>query len=165
MSPQRDAVRILRKREIDMRKYTSLLLCLVAAAPALADAMKLEDAPRNVRDAALRAVPGVTLISVSTEIENDRTIYEFKAQDRYGAPLEIDVDESGEMQEVEWPLELNDLPPAVRAALDKAAPNFKGIAERSERPRGVVVYEFEGVSNDGTVDIEINEAGEVTKGD
>ena len=165
MSSAQDVFRILRKREIDMRLYTPLLLCLVAAAPAFADAMSLEDAPRNVRDAALRAVPGVMLKSVSTEIENGRTIYEFKAEDRYGAPLEIDVEEGGALQEVEWPLELNDLPPAVRAALDKAAPNFKGIAERSERPRGVIVYEFEGVSNDGAVDLEITEAGEIAKGD
>lgn len=148
-----------------MRKFTPLLLCLVVAAPALAQTMKLEDAPRAVRDAALRAVPGVTLISVSTEIEDGKTIFEFKAQDRYGAPLEIDVTEGGDLQEVEWPLELNDLPPTVRAALDKAAPNFKGIAERSERPRGVVVYEFEGVSSDGEVDIEITESGEIAKGD
>lgn len=148
-----------------MRKYTPVLLCLVVAAPAFADALKLEDAPRIARDAALRAVPGVTLKSVSTEVENGVTIYEFKAEDRFGAPLEIDVAEGGELQEVEWPLEMNDVPPAVRATLDKAAPNFKGVAERSERPRGVIVYEFEGVSNDGAVEIEISENGEVVKGD
>lgn len=148
-----------------MRSITTLLLCLVATAPAFADAMTLEEAPRSARDAALRAVPGVTLLSVSTEVEDGKTVYEFKAADRFGKPLEIDIEEGGVLQEVEWPIELDDLPPVVRAALDRVAPNFRGLAERSERPRGVVVYEFEGVSNADQIDIEISQSGVVTQGD
>ena len=147
-----------------MRIVTILLLCVLMA-PASASAMNLEDAPRSVRDAAMRAVPGVTLKSVSTEVENGKTIYEFKAVDRFGKPLEIDVEEGGDLQEVEWPIELDDLPPLVRASLDKVAPNFRGLAERSERPRGVIVYEFEGVSNADQIDIEIDTDGVVSKGD
>lgn len=148
-----------------MRSIATLLVCLACVPQAFAAEMNLADAPRDVRNAAIRAVPGVTLQSVSTEIENGETIYEFKAYDRYGATLEIDVAENGELQEVEWPMEMSDLPPVVRAALDKAAPNFRGLAERSERPRGVVVYEFEGISNADQVDIEIDESGAVRKGD
>lgn len=148
-----------------MRILTTVLLCLVAAAPVVADEMTLDDAPSSVRNAALRAVPGVTLLGVSTEVENGQTIYEFKAKDRFGKPLEIDIEEDGDLQEVEWQIELDDLPPTVRAALEKVAPNFRGVMERSERPRGVVVYEFEGVSNANIVDIEISEDGVVTQGD
>lgn len=148
-----------------MRSITTLLFCLVATAPAFADAMSLEEAPRSARDAALRAVPGVRLVSVSSEVEDGKTVYEFKAVDRFGKPLEIDVEEGGALQEVEWPIELDDLPPAVRAALDRVAPNFRGVAERSERPRGVVVYEFEGVSNADQIEVEIGEDGAVSPGD
>ncbi|MBY0423198.1 MAG: PepSY domain-containing protein, partial [Parvularculaceae bacterium] len=135
-----------------MRSVMSLLLAFVVAAQA-ALAMTLQDVPDRVRNAALRAVPGVVLKSVSTEVENGVTIYEFAAE-KDGAKLEIDVDEKGELQEVEWPCDRPDLPPKVRETLDRVAPGFMGVMERSERPRGVVVYEFEGVSRGAPVEIE-----------
>lgn len=145
-----------------MRRLLSTLVAFVVAPAAIA--LTLAEVPDRVRNAALRAVPGAVLKSVATEIENGVTIYEFAAE-KDGKRLEIDVDDTGALQEVEWPCERPDLPAKVRDALDRAAPGFMGVMERSERPRGVVVYEFEGVSRGVPVEIEIDLEGNVTSGD
>ena len=133
---------------------------LVATAAAADGDIALEDAPASVKEAALRAAPGVELVSVSVETENGVSVYEFEARGKDGALVEIDVREDGTVEEVETLIAMSDVPAPVVAALNEAAPGFAPEeVELSIREGGARVYEFEGVHEGRDIELEIDEAG------
>lgn len=144
----------------------ALIVC--ACAPALSfasanDEVAFDDVPAAVLDTAIRTAPGVTFDRVSIEIEDGVVIYEFEAKDHKGRHIEIDVTETGDLDEIEMEIHREDVPAVVLATLDREAPGFEETyIELSVRNGGAVfVYEFEGAAAGRPANIEIAESGEL----
>ena len=149
-----------------MTRVMTSLACTALLATAIAtasDEISLEDVPENVLDMASRTAPGVTFDRVSIEVENGLTVYEFEAEDHAGRHIEIDVDESGRLEEIEMETDLEDVPPQVMITLANTAPGFTpDYIELSVRESGrYFVYEFEGRLDGARLNIEIAENGEL----
>ena len=120
----------------------------------------LDAAPAHVKDAAMAAVPGGELTGLSIDDDGGVKVYEFEAVTSDGDEVEIDVLEDGSVEEIEQEIALADAPPGVLATLEETAPGFQAEEiERSTRPGGVVVYEFEGDHNGREAELEIDADG------
>ncbi len=149
-----------------IRALTATVAALAAAGAALADdgtEIAFDEAPQAARETALDTAPGVKFERVGVEIEDGVTIYEFEGRDGAGRRIEIDVLEDGTLEEIEMEVSMDDVPDAVKAALEEAAPGFTPTyVQLSVRDGGgTYVYEFKGAADSGDIDLEIDEGGEV----
>lgn len=143
-----------------MNKFllTAALVAIASAARAQEETtMAMEDVPAAVMEAANAAnTMGGTFESVAM----DDGIYELAGTLEGGMGFEVDVAEDGTLEEVEEQIEAAALPEAVAAALAAELPGFEpSYVERSTRPEGVVVFEFEGTHEGAEIDAEIAEDG------
>lgn len=122
-----------------------------------------EDVPENVLATAQLTAPGVDFDRVSIEVENGAQIYEFEGADHEGKHIEIDVYETGELEEIEMETDISDVPGVVIATLNVHAPGFEPsyieLSIRQSKP--AYVYEFEGDYEGKFVEIEISEDGDL----
>lgn len=123
----------------------------------------LEEVPANIIEVAETTIPGAAFHRISTEMEDGVLVYEFEAYNSAGNHLEVDITEDGVLQELEMEIAFNQVPVAVKTALEQTAPGFEPhYTEYSVRNGGrEYVYEFEGDYNDRTLEIEIAENGNV----
>lgn len=118
--------------------------------------VKMEDVPTVVMDAALANANGVTFDTVSM----DDGVFEFAGKAASGMGLEVDVMEDGTIEEIEEQIDASALPAEVAATLASSLAGFTpSYVEKSTRPEGVVVYEFEGTVDGKEIDAEINADG------
>ena len=149
-----------------MKRTLVTLLASAAAAPALADyqtEISVDAVPAEIVEIAATTVPGMNFDRVSTELENGVTIYEFEGYNSAGQHVEVDIDENGDIQEIEMQVSAAQVPPTVERSLEQAAPGFEAsYIEFSVRDGGAeFVYEFEGDYQGRTLEIEIAENGDV----
>ena len=119
--------------------------------------MNLSDAPAPALAAARAAVPDVELTTLKAELEDGVASYEFSGTDAAGRQVEVDTTAAGEVTEIEREVAFEDVPAEVMDLLDAELPGFTPErAERSERPDGSIVWEFDGYNEAGeTVDVEV----------
>jgi len=124
--------------------------------------MRLKRAPKDALAAAEAARPDVTFKKVDVEVEDGVTTYECSGETEDGREVEVDVAAEWSVLEIEEIIGAEDVPDAVMQVVDIQIPGFEpGEIERSVRPDGVVVYEFEGADADGVeVDLEVQADGE-----
>ena len=149
--------------------WAALAAFALAGSLALAGEEKkidLEDVPGAARRIFEREAPGITLTEAYTEDEDGETIYELRGKDGRGRRIEVDVTEDMECQEVEREITLEELPPAVRAAL-KDEPKLKGFEpefiESSTRGGKVAAYELSGTCQGKQVEVEVSADGKTVK--
>jgi hypothetical protein len=143
-----------------MNKFLLTVAAVAMASAAQAQeetAMTMEEIPPTVMEAANAAnTMGGTFESVAM----DDGVYELAGTLESGMGFEVDVAEDGSVEEVEEQIEASELPEAVAAALEENLPGFApDYIERSTRPEGVIVYEFEGTHDGAEIDAEIAEDG------
>lgn len=136
--------------------HAQIAAIVIAAAallgrPAAAeDLVALADVPPHVLETAEAIAPGLTIDAVYVEVEGGRRVYEFVGTDAQGRRIEVDVDETGALEEIEMEQSADDLPAAVARAVSATEP---GLAitrvETSVRPDGTFTYEIEGERPDG----------------
>lgn len=121
-----------------------------------------DEAPATVKAAAMAAVPGGELTELSIDEDDGVKVYEFDAVTADGDAVEIDVLEDGTVEEIEQEIALADVPPGVLAKLEETAPGFQAEEiERSSRPGGVEIYEFEGEHDGQEAELEIDADGQL----
>jgi uncharacterized membrane protein YkoI len=98
-----------------------LLLAAVAAADEKDKKIKLEDAPKAVRDAIEGRFPGAKVSSIEKETEDGKVVFdvELKHKDR---KYEMDIQEDGTILEIEKEIKLKDVPEAVLQAVKDKFP-------------------------------------------
>ena len=136
---------------------------ILLSSAATAQIVDINDVPDDVLSTARATAPGVDFHTVSIERENGVDVYEFEAEDYRGRHIEVDVREDGSLEEIEMEMELDEVPAAVRDALNAEFNDFSvSYVEASIRANGVFAYEFEGRTANGTrMDLEIAEDGEI----
>jgi len=98
-----------------------LLFALLGAAAFAADTkVKLESLPPAVQAAVKQQTKNATLVGLSTEKEKGKTTYEVETTVN-GKSRDLVLDKSGAVLETEDEVELNTIPAAAQAALQKRA--------------------------------------------
>lgn len=147
------------------RTITLAAAAIMAATAALAQtsAMKMEEVPAEIRAAAMAASRGGKIESVQVELERGKAIYEFKVTLPDGKNMEVDVDSSGRIEEIEEVIDRAAVPPAAMQTLMRVLPNFQPtLFERSTRANFEIYYEFEGRDARGVeIDVEVRADGKV----
>ena len=144
----------------------TLVLAMTLAAlatPALAQdekAITMDQAPPAARDAATKAVEGISFEKVQIDSDEGTETYEFAGKTADGVMIEVDVLADGTIEEIEQQIDASALPAEVKTTLDHNLPSFKPtMVEKSTRPNNAVVYELEGSHEGKDVDVEINADG------
>ena len=122
----------------------------------------LDEAPVEALAAAQAAAPEVTFSAVDVEVEDGFITLEFIGQHADGHMVEVDVASGWFVLEVEDVITMEEVPEAVRETLALQMGDFiPNSVERSRRGDSVVIYEFEGVDENGrAIDIEVQAEGE-----
>ncbi len=123
--------------------------------------LALADVPAIVRHAAEVALAGYgssyTVMNVSLDLDEVEAIYEIRTRGANGRTVEVDVDATGKIEELEIEIRADELPVNVMEALARQVPAFEvskesPTYEKSLRPsrNGLleVWYEFSGTNFD-----------------
>ncbi len=145
-----------------LRTFFAASAVAVLTGPALAQdapAVEMSDVPHAAL-AAARAIAGVTEFeTVGLDLDNGVATYELAAT-MDGKAIEVDVLEDGMIEEVEYETEMDAVPEAVTALLNKYFPDMEPtLIERSVRHNFVTFYEFEGTVDGAEMDVEVREDG------
>lgn len=98
-----------------------LLAAAVASASAFTETrIKMEDLPPAVRTAVGEQTRNATVVGLSRETENRRTLYEVETRVN-GKSRDLLFDKTGAVVEVEEEVDLASIPAAARAAIEKRA--------------------------------------------
>ena len=147
------------------------MMTILAGSTARGDGdLRIGQVPVEVRQAALKAVPGASLTSAFKETDEGKTTYELSGKDARGREIDVEVTARGVVLAVETEVPISQVPRAVIDALRAKAKGLKfDSVEVVTRNGRIISYEFEGenaegdeveanVSPDGrTVDIEIDD--------
>ena len=104
----------------------------------------LQAVPGDIMEKAKTLMPEATYKSANTEAEADGLVYEIQGLLADGRRLEVDIAESGKVEEIEVEFTHDLVPAAVLNAVEAAYPNFTVTfieASHSESKK-VVGYEF-----------------------
>jgi len=101
---------------------TGLLIALLAACTRSQDQPDLDEVPKQVMDTLKARFPGAEIHKCSKEKEGDLTVYDFEFTQE-GQKFEMDILEDGTVQNWEKEVSINDLPGAVRKAVETKYPN------------------------------------------
>jgi hypothetical protein len=146
-----------------MNKLLITAAVLALATPALAqeeNTIELTAVPKPAMDAAMANANGVTFDAAQIDDDEGTETYELSGKMASGMTLEIDVLADGTLEEIEEQIDVAALPAEVAAALEQNLPGFAPTyVEKSTRPDGAVVYEFEGTHDGKEIDAEINADG------
>jgi hypothetical protein len=101
--------------------------------------------PAKARQAADRTVPKAEWSTAYQVREEGVVFYELEGLDAKGRAVTVEVTPSGEVNEVETEIPLEEVPPVVMAALKAKRPRFKVEAAHEVREHDKVVgYDFDG---------------------
>lgn len=146
-----------------MKHAVLIASALALATPALAQEetkVELSAVPAAAMEAAQKAAPGVTFETANIDNDEGTETYELTGKLASGKQVEVDVLADGTIEEVEEEIDAAAVPAEVQATLDKELAGFAStMIEKSTRPNGVVVYEFEGQHDGKEIDAEINADG------
>ena len=123
-----------------------------------------KDIPTLAYKTAQKFAPDVPFTRYAYEDEGAHRIYEFSGTDNEGHKIEVDVMADGTLQEIEMETSWDDVPVYIQIEFDLKAPEMKpDFIERSIRPDGSTVYEFEQTINGQLIEVEIMNTGKDIK--
>ena len=127
-----------------MKTLTPLNLALYAACISAAFAaetkVKMADLPLPVQQTVKEQTKDATLVGLTKEKENGKTVYELETK-RDGKGRDALIDAIGAVIEVAQEVEIDGIPPAARAAIEKKAAGAKIAKVERLTKRGTTTYE------------------------
>lgn len=152
-------------KSLDMKSiYGTLFTFLFVAAYATAgeeERIDLHTVPGDIMKKAMKLMPEATYESANTEAEADGLVYEIQGLLADGRKLEVDIAESGKVEEIEVEFTHDLVPAAVLNAVDAAYPDLTVTfieASHSESKK-VVGYEFVGQQHGKKIDLDVSADG------
>lgn len=121
----------------------------------------LQAVPKDIMEKANKLMPEANYKSANTEAETDGLVYEIKGLLMDGRKLEVDITESGKVEEIEVEFTHDLVPVAVLNAVEVAYPDLTVTfieASHSESKK-VVGYEFVGLQNGKQIDLDVSADG------
>jgi uncharacterized membrane protein YkoI len=148
-----------------MKIAIAVLTATVILAPALPGdtKIKMEDLPAAVQNAVRDQTKTATLTGLSKEVEKGKTLYEVETKVN-GKGRDLLLDKTGAVVEVEEEVEMNSIPAAAKAAIQKRA--IGGSVQKVEKlTQGLIVsYEAAIKTKAGkNAEIGVNADGSVHK--
>ena len=138
------------------------ILAVLTAAPVMAAERKMElkDLPEAVRITVLEQSQDGKIRGLAHEIDKDKRPYEAELTLASGKKKDVLIDASGKVIEVEEQVALADLPPAVKAQLERSAGKGKiGTIEALTQEGVLTAYEAEVTEAGRMTDIKIAPTG------
>jgi hypothetical protein len=123
-------------------------------------AMEVSDLPEVVSGAALERLPGAILTHAEPYEEDGMMFYELEAT-LAGVTYDIEVDETGQIHDIQQAVEMESLPETVRTAVKNALPGVvlleveRGVGEEAS------IFAVEGIAFNRTYEVTLNERGEL----
>ena len=146
-----------------MKQHLLAAAAIVLAVPAFAQeerTITMDQVPAVALEAAKARANGVEFTAVAMDDDEGTDTYELSGKKANGMAIEVDVLADGTIEEVEEQVEMSAVPEVVKSALQENLAGFTpAMAEKSTRPGGKVVYEFEGTHDGKEIDAEIDEDG------
>jgi uncharacterized membrane protein YkoI len=119
----------------------SFALCAAGLSAAFAETkVKMADLPMPVQQTIQEQTRNATLIGITREKENGKTVYEVESKVN-GKGRDVHIDTSGAVIEVEQEVEIDSIPPAARAAIEKKAAGRKITRVETVTKGGETTYE------------------------
>ena len=136
---------------------------LIGGAAALASERKiaLKDLPPAVQQA-IKDQGGATVRGLAKEVDKGKTLYEAELTVN-GHSKDIMFDEQGTMVSVEEESALDQIPPAARTAIEKAAGNGQVSAVEKLTEGGHVFYEAQVTKGGKTFEVKVDASGVAAK--
>jgi len=123
-----------------------------------------QDIPAFAHKTARKYAPDISFTRYAYEDEGKHRIYEFSGEDSQGRKIEVDVMADGTLQEIELETPWDEIPVYIQIEFDLKAPHMKpDFIERSIRPDGSTVYEFEQTIEGQLIEVEILNTGKAIK--
>ncbi|MGB3622303.1 MAG: hypothetical protein WBA20_13220 [Ketobacter sp.] len=121
----------------------------------------LQAVPADIMEKARVLMPEATYKSANTEAEADGLVYEIQGLLADGRKLEVDITESGEVEEFEVEFTHDLVPGAVLNAVKAAYPDLvvTFIEASHSESKKVVGYEFVGQQNGKQIDLDVSADG------
>jgi hypothetical protein len=144
---------------------TTVLFALTSVASAQQPkSVTMNDVPPHVMAAALALANGIKFEKVQLDYDDGTAKFEFVGKLPSGKAYEVDIFTDGRVEEIEEEIDMNSLPPAVRATLNRLFPNLQpSKIEKSTRSNLGTWYEFDAKDARGTdIDIDISADGKRT---
>jgi uncharacterized membrane protein YkoI len=148
-------------RNIIVTALISTLLIGGAAALASERKIALKDLPPAVQQA-IKDQGGATVRGLAKEVDKGKTLYEAELTVN-GHSKDIMFDEQGTMVSVEEESALDQIPPAARAAIEKAAGSGKVLAVEKLTEGGNVFYEAQVTRGGKTSEVKVDASGVAAK--
>jgi len=120
----------------------NVALCALglSAAYAAETKVKMADLPMPVQQTVKEQTKDATLVGITKEKEHGKTVYEVETKAN-GKGRDILVDTTGAVIEVEQEVEIESIPPAARAAIEKKAAGAKISKVETLTKGGKTTYE------------------------
>jgi uncharacterized membrane protein YkoI len=136
---------------------------LIGGAAALASERKItmKDLPPAVQQA-IKEQEGATVRGLAKEVDKGKTLYEAELTVN-GHSKDIMFDEQGTMVSVEEESTLDQIPPAARTAIEKAAGNGKVSAVEKLTEGGHVFYEAQVTKGGKRSEVKVDASGVAAK--
>jgi hypothetical protein len=141
----------------------SVLISLATlAAPAAAGTpVEVSRLPFQIRDAAGKVVPAISLTSAALVAERGQKVYALQGTDTKGRNVTVDVTERGEVLRVDTPVPMDEVPRAVTDRLHACVKDFDArTVARSVRYGGESIwFVFDGTEKDNPLRVEVSSDG------
>jgi uncharacterized membrane protein YkoI len=120
----------------------NVALCALGLSAVLAaeTKVKMTDLPTPVQQTVKEQTKDATLVGITKEKEKGKTVYEVETKAN-GKGRDIHIDETGAVIELEQEVEIDSIPPAAKAAIEKKAAGRKIIKVETLTKEGKTTYE------------------------
>jgi uncharacterized membrane protein YkoI len=138
---------------------------VLLAAFAFADEkkIKISELPEKVVAAVKDKFPGAEITGAEKETEDGKTIYEVEVKHN-GKKIEAEFSPEGEFLEMEWVIDIKELPETVSNAIKEKYPNATlKRAEKMTKKDDSVLYEVVIQSGDKKGEIVVDTTGKIVK--
>ena len=152
-------------REVPLRftKYFFLGAALLTQIVIADQRVKLQDLPPAVQKSVKEQTANATLLGLSKEVENGKTMYEIETKVN-GKSRDLLVDKTGAIVEVEEVVDLSGIPASAKAAIEKRAAGGTIKKVESVTHGSTVSYEAAVRTKTGkNVEVDVNADGSVHK--
>jgi hypothetical protein len=140
--------------------FASIWLAVLAAAAAAAP-VEMPQVPPIAREAAGKAVPGISLGTASLIAERGQKVYVLQGTDTKGRQVSAYVTDQGQVLRVDTPIRVEEVPQVVTARLRARLKDFDPkTVWRSVRYGGESIWHvFDGTENNSPLRVEVESDG------
>jgi len=119
-----------------------LLLVLPVSLFGAEKKVKLKDAPAGVQKTVQEQIKGATMVGLTTEVENGKTVYELETK-KDGKTRDLTMAADGTILSTEQEVTLDSIPAGAKAAFEKKAAGGKILKVETVQEGSQTAYEAE----------------------